>query len=107
MYERDVANINQQSQIVKYPILILAFNRPEKFEATLRCALSDGARKIYVSQDGPRLSCPNETLETRRIIEKYLSSGAIHAVKYHQANLGILSGIQSGISWFFLSRKEG
>jgi len=107
MYERDVAIINPQSEILKYPILILAFNRPEKFEATLRCALSDGARKIYVSQDGPRLSYPNETLETGRIIEKYLSSGAIHGVKYHQSNLGTLNGIQSGISWFFTLEERG
>jgi len=92
---------------MNYPLLILAFNRAEKFEATLKSVLSDGARKIYVSQDGPRISHPNETFETWRVIQKYLSSGAIHAVKNHKFNLGTLNGIQSGISWFFSLEERG
>lgn len=92
---------------MKYPLLILAFNRPEKFEATLISVLSDGNRKIYVSQDGPRITKPNETMKTLQIIQKYLSSGAIYAVNHHQSNLGTLNGVQGGISWFFSLEERG
>jgi len=92
---------------VKHPVLILAFNRAAKFEATLISVLSEGKRKIYVSQDGPRKLFPEETLATSRVIQKYLNSEDIYLANYLPSNLGTLHGVQAGISWFFSHEEKG
>jgi hypothetical protein len=89
------------------PILILAFNRADCFDKTIRSILQQEHGDIYVSCDGPRLSSPNETQEVRHLILSYQERGDVKVANLLETNLGTLDGIHAGIDWFFENESEG
>ena len=97
--------------MINYPILILGYNRPEKFSQVLfQCAIL-GAKEIFVSIDGPVFEEKKNdvTVKHNSVIEHVrLNYPDINIeVKYWSYNLGVKKGVSEGISWFFSRVDQG
>ena len=96
--------------MLKTPILLIAFNRPDHVRQVLIEVLKQNPQDLYVCQDGAR---ENSTLdrvkcqEVRDVVNELTSAYAIsnkefrlHTL-YQEKNLGCGPGPAAGISWFF------
>ena len=93
--------------INKLPILILAYNRYDKFQRCFDTLYRQGARNFYVSIDGPR---SNKDIKIQREIYNYCKNRHkdVHSkVNNLRINYGCRSGPIKGISWFFKENKYG
>lgn len=85
------------------PILILAYNRPQRIRHILEKIKSFGIQEVYISVDGPLAndeSNRNKVDATLGVIREYSKSMKI-ILKVHKSNLGCYRGVTSGINWFF------
>lgn len=92
-----------QDQIIKSPVVLIIFNRPDaalKVFEQIRIAKPE---KIFVIADGPRLNKPGELEkcnECRSIIESI--DWKCEVFKYYSdTNLGCKNRVASGLNWVF------
>lgn len=91
------------------PVLVLGFNRPHLLKRVLQVLDPAGARKIYVSLDGPREQHAGDAklcAETARVVELSPVTDSSR-VRVSQENLGCRQGMATGISWFFEQENQG
>jgi hypothetical protein len=88
------------------PILILAYNRDDLFNETLKRLVRQGFKTIYINIDGPKTD--EDKLKQKEMIsciEKlHISS---KRVRIGEKNEGCRFGVISGITWFFKYEKMG
>ena len=93
---------------MKFPILIIGFNRPEKLKQVIEKVV-DEDREIYIALDGPRLSIPQDKFKVREcmdIVHNFQKKRIIHTF-YQELNLGCKKGEQSAMNWFFEKNEAG
>ena len=95
------------SVITNLPILILGYNRFEKFNRCIRTVQKQGIKKVYVSIDGPK---NDYDIRVQKRIMDFCSNdnlGMNIKIKSLKKNYGCRNGPIKGISWFFKENKFG
>ena len=89
------------------PVLILGYNRFDKFKRCLTTLQEQGIKTIYVSIDGPKNS--NDKNSQRKIINLCKNNKLDLDIKLRKwdKNYGCRKGPIKGISWFFEENKFG
>ena len=89
------------------PVLILAYNRFDKFVRCLESVYKKGIKKIYISIDGPRNDFDiNNQRKIISICEENIFNLDIK-VNHFKSNFGCRMGPINGITWFFSQNKYG
>tara|TARA_Y100000589_G_C27199303_1_gene648701 strand:+ start:13389 stop:14393 length:1005 start_codon:yes stop_codon:yes gene_type:complete len=88
-------------------VLILAYNRFEKFSRCIKTLYEQGIKKIYVSIDGPKNNL--DLINQEKIKRLCISNKYNLDIKLNQfkKNYGCRKGPINGISWFFLKNEYG
>ncbi len=88
-------------------VLILAYNRFEKFNRCIKTLNDQGIKKIFLSIDGPRNL--NDLKNQKKIINFCKNNNFGMEIKINQlkTNNGCRLGPIKGISWFFSHNKYG
>lgn len=91
----------------KIPILILTYNRPNKFRMVLKSLNRIKPYKIYISCDGPRNK--NDVNNIKKISEniKNIKWKSKVYKNFLNKNIGPRLGVQNGLNWFFKKEKMG
>ena len=93
--------------IEKLPVLILAYNRYDKFLRCFETLYKQGIRKFFISIDGPK----NEyDIKSQEQIISFCNSNKLNldiVINYSKDNYGCRLGPLKGITWFFLNNKYG
>ena len=95
------------SVINDLPVLILGYNRLDKFIRCIKTVKKQGIKKIYVSIDGPK---NDYDLEVQKRIIDFCSTnntGIDLRIKNLKKNYGCRIAPIKGISWFFTENKFG
>ena len=104
--------MSESSHVIKTPILLITFNRPDHTRRVLERILSIGPSDLYIFQDGPR-DGNNRDLqkcaEVRAVVEELTSFS--HEISLHffysVKNLGCGPGPAAAISWLFENNDRG
>ena len=93
--------------IKELPVLILGYNRFDKFTRCISTLQDQGVKKIYVSIDGPKNELDKEV--QKKIINSCLNSRLNLEIKINNLNknYGCRLGPIKGITWFFEENKYG
>lgn len=89
------------------PILILGYNRFEKFTKCIKTVQNQGIKKVYVSIDGPKNDYDQRA--QKKIIDFCTNDnlGMDIKIKNLKKNYGCRNAPIKGISWFFQENKFG
>ena len=95
------------SVINDLPVLILGYNRLDKFTRCIKTVQNQGIEKVYVSIDGPKNDYDYEI--QKRIIDFCSNNnlGIDIKIKNLKKNYGCRVAPIKGISWFFKENKFG
>ena len=102
--------------MLKTPILLITFNRPDHVRRVLIEILNAEPQSLYVCQDGAREGNENDRIkcqEVRDVINELISAYKInhphftHHTLFQENNLGCGPGPAAGISWFFENVEQG
>lgn len=91
------------------PVLLLAFNRPEKTIKVLEQIRQASPVRVYAHCDGPREHVPderNKTVEVQRLIEAYLGPLGVKTL-FRTTNMGLRRGVYEALNWFFEQEEYG
>ena len=93
--------------IKELPVLILGYNRFDKFTRCITTLQEQGIKKIYVSIDGPKNEFDQEV--QKKIINFCLNSELNLEIKIKnlKKNFGCRLGPIKGITWFFKKNRYG
>ena len=92
------------------PILIIAFNRPEKLRILLNTIEQVNPEQVYISIDGRRQNRPEDTelVEECAMIARNWKGEKAHVEKnIEDQNLGCRDHVIKAISWFFQKVESG
>lgn len=91
------------------PILIIAFNRPDKIKKILHILSKLKPEKIFLSVDGPRLNNMDDRKKCNEVknLFSYFDWDCTVARKYEDINLGCKINVIKSIDWFFELNDEG
>ena len=95
------------SVINDLPVLILGYNRLDKFTRCIKTVQKQGIKKVYVSIDGPK---NNYDYEIQKRIIDFCSNnnlGIDIKIKNLKKNYGCRIAPIKGITWFFIENKFG
>lgn len=82
------------------PVLLLAFNRPDKLENQLVVLNEMGMHNIYISVDGPRNSDDIDACsKVNKMVRERIGDDSRLLIR--ENNLGCKLAVKSGIDWFF------
>ncbi|MCK6690664.1 MAG: nucleotide-diphospho-sugar transferase [Thermoanaerobaculia bacterium] len=91
------------------PVLILAFNRPEKTAKVLAQIRTAAPVRVYAHCDGPRSQYPADlpkVAEVRRLILEHLSPLGVKTL-FREKNAGLRKGVYDALNWFFEQEEYG
>ena len=91
------------------PVLLLVFNRPEKFICLIDALRLVKPKVIYIAGDGPRRGSPQDLIlvqKTRQLISEIDWSCEIRTL-FNSKNLGCRKSVSAAIDWFFENVNEG
>ena len=91
------------------PILIVAFNRPDKVEKVLSRVRQVQPKQLFLSVDGARMHKPNEAEKVKAVqdIVKQVDWDCDVKTLFRTENLGCRLGVSGGIDWFFEQVEYG
>ncbi len=95
--------------VARTPVLILAFNRPDRLQNILESVRAGGTQRLYLSLDGPRPGHERDhenCSAVRRLIDQQTWAEHI-VVNAFDENQGCGLGVSKGITWFFSQVEEG
>ena len=102
--------------MLKTPILLVTFNRPDHVRRVLPEILKQEPHSLYVCQDGARdgnesdrIKCQEVRDVVKELTEPYAiehKAFALHTL-YHEHNLGCGRGPYEAMSWFFRKVEKG
>lgn len=91
---------------ISTPVLLIFFNRPEKFEKVFNKVREAKPLKLYLFQDGARNSQEEKAiLACRAIAEKVDWKCEVHR-NYQESNLGCGQGPYQAISWVLKNEEQ-
>src|SRR3954469_24661182 len=91
------------------PVLIIAFNRPEKTQRVLEAVRAAGPRRLYLAADGPRVAVPSDVgrcERTRSVLDDITWPCQVRRL-YRPGNLGCKQGVGTAIDWFLAHEERG
>lgn len=93
----------------RVPILLLVFNRPDYMERQIAQLRLLGAKRIYISGDGPRNLNKSDEVNCHAVHElvKQIDWDCKVTLHFSTENQGCKLGVNNGISWFFDKVAEG
>ena len=96
------------TDLSKLPVLILAYNRYDKFLRCIKTLHSQGVSNIFVSIDGPKnyLDIRSQELIKEFCNKNNLGMGNIK-LNLLEKNYGCRLGPMNGITWFFNNNDYG
>lgn len=97
--------------MLRIPILLITFNRPEHTRHVLEAILAANPKDLYIFQDGAREGNESDLIkcaEVRKVVEEVTNgSDVILHTNYSEKNLGCGAGPMTGINWFFSQVEMG
>lgn len=97
------------SSLVQAPVLILAFNRPERLRQLIDRLRELQIPQVFVAIDGPRDSVPSDAervAHTRSVVAEIDWPCSVSTL-FQDHNLGCGLGVSTAITWFFEEVDEG
>jgi hypothetical protein len=91
------------------PLLLIAFNRPEKIRRVFEAVRAAAPRRLYLAADGPRAGVPSDVdrcERTRRVLGDVTWPCEVQRL-YQPVNLGCKRGVASAIDWFLAHEESG
>lgn len=91
------------------PVLIVAFNRPERLRDLIEHLRIVRPPSVYVAIDGPRAEVDSDVRnvrETRELVRAIDWPCQVHTL-FQESNLGCGRGVSTAITWFFSQVEEG
>jgi hypothetical protein len=91
------------------PLLMTAFNRPEKTQRVFEAVRAVAPRRLYVAADGPRADVASDSdrcKRTRMVLENIDWPCEVQRL-YQTGNLGCKRGVGTAIDWFFANEESG
>lgn len=91
------------------PVLLLAFNRPEKTQRVFDAVRAAAPSRLYLAADGPRTDVPSDAdscERTRRVLDAVDWPCAVRRL-YQPNNLGCKRGVGGAIDWFLAHEESG
>jgi hypothetical protein len=91
------------------PLLMIAFNRPEKTRRVFEAVRTAAPRRLYLAADGPRADVPSDAdrcERTRRVLDDVTWSCEVKRL-YQASNLGCKRGVGAAIDWFLAHEDSG
>ena len=91
------------------PLLMLAFNRPEKTRRVFEAVRAAAPRRLYIAADGPRANMPSDAERcdrTRRMLDDVTWPCEVKRL-YQPSNLGCKRGVATAIDWFLAHEESG
>ena len=94
---------------VREPVLLLAFNRPDRLRRVIDALRPQAPGRVYVAVDGPR---PGVESDAARVAATQAIVGEIDwaceiSTLFREQNLGCGRAVSSGINWFFEHEDSG
>ena len=96
--------------MMKTPILLITFNRPDHTRRVLTEIRKQQPSQLYVCQDGARKGNENDRIkvqEVRDVVKELVDWPCELHTLYQDKNLGCGPGPATGISWFFDHVEQG
>ena len=94
---------------MKTPVLILAFNRPDKVQQVIDCVRAYAPSQLFLSVDGPRPDRSEEAdrvQEVRDLVNSINWPCEVHTL-FQPENKGCRQAVSEAITWFFEHVPEG
>ena len=94
----------------KLPVLILAFNRPDHIEQSMKSIQEYKPDRLYLECDGPRLNKAGEVEmveATRKKMLEMVTWQCEVKTLFREENLGCAKAVYGAISWFFEYEEWG
>lgn len=91
------------------PLLMIAFNRPEKTRRMFEAVRAAAPGRLYVAADGPRAHVPADVdrcEHTRRVLDDVDWPCEVRRL-YQPGNLGCKRGVEAAIDWFLSHEESG
>ena len=91
------------------PLLMIAFNRPEKTQRVFEAVRAAAPRRLYLAADGPRADVPSDVdrcERTRRVLDDVTWPCEVKRL-YQPRNLGCKRGVGAAIDWFLTQEDSG
>jgi hypothetical protein len=91
------------------PLLMIAFNRPEKTRRVFEAVRAIAPRRLYLAADGPRPSVPSDLdrcEHTRKALDDITWPCEVQRL-YQPDNLGCKRGVETAIDWFLANEDSG
>ena len=91
------------------PILVMAFNRPDRVRKLIEQLRICRPENIYFAVDGPRGDHPSDldlVAETQSLAQEFDWECEVNTY-FQEVNLGCARGVTAGINWFFSQVSEG
>jgi hypothetical protein len=94
---------------VDVPVLITAFNRPDRLAGLLERLQQVQPTRLYVAVDGPRQGVPGdaEAVHATRSLLAQISWNCDLRTRFHEGNLGCGRAVASAIDWLFEHEDAG
>jgi hypothetical protein len=95
--------------IVRSPILLLNFNRPDLTARVFEKIRSVQPSRLYVAVDGPRKNNPSDAQKCKdvKLVFENIDWECTVKTLFRDENLGCKKGVSSAIDWFFENENEG
>lgn len=96
--------------MVKVPILLVVFNRPEKTRKVLEEIARYQPQRLYISADGPRKNNEGDSKnceEVRNIINEHITWPCLIEKSYSEINKGCKISVSDAVNWFFKNERLG
>lgn len=96
--------------MLKTPILLITFNRPEHTRKVLSAIREAKPRDLFIAQDGAREGNQNDIeqcLQVRKVISEMVDWDCNLHTRFSEVNLGCGPGPATAISWFFNYEEKG
>ena len=85
------------------PVLVIIYNRPNKFKRLIEKLQNIKSKKIYVFADGPNKLKKNDLSlckNTRKLVSSINWECKVYK-NYQKENWGVDLGVYNAITWFF------
>lgn len=91
------------------PVLLLAFNRPEKTVKVLEQIRKAEPVRVYAHCDGPRSHIPDDRRKVEKVKRLILEQLGPLGVKtlFREENIGLRKGVFGALNWFFEQEEYG
>lgn len=91
------------------PVLIIAFNRPDRVDALIDRLREIQPSKVYLAVDGPRTSVDADAEKVERVKQaaRGIDWPCEVRTNFQLSNLGCGVGVSTAIGWFFANEERG